>query len=55
MMRCGEKCFLVTFEMNDEKHIKEINARTPAESRRFLRKAYGNEVSILSARRKQNR
>lgn len=51
-MRCGEKCFLVTFEMNNEEHIKEINARTPAESRRFTRKKYGNEISILSARKK---
>ncbi|MHA6253272.1 hypothetical protein [Oceanobacillus sp. CAU 1775] len=52
-MRCGEKCFLVEFEIDGEKHLKSINARTPAESRRFTRKEYGDEITILSARQKK--
>ncbi|HLR53055.1 MAG TPA: hypothetical protein VK072_09310 [Candidatus Avamphibacillus sp.] len=51
-MRCGEKCFFVQTEVDGEKQTKPINARTPAEARKFFRKEYGKESIILSVKRK---
>jgi len=52
-LRCGEKCFLVQTEIDGEKETKPINARTPAEARKFFRKEYGREPEILSVRKEK--
>ncbi|MBM7602975.1 hypothetical protein JOC75_000945 [Metabacillus crassostreae] len=46
-MRCGSKCFYVELELNEEKMIKSITARTPAEARKTIRLEYGAEATIL--------
>lgn len=50
-MRCGEKCFLVTFEVYGEQKIVPISARTPVEARKKLRKVVGAEAQILFVKR----
>lgn len=47
-LRCGTKCFLIEIEVNGEKHIKSVLARTPAEARKTIRIDYGAEANILS-------
>lgn len=47
-MRCGSKCFLVTIEMNGEKQMKHVTARTPVDARKTIRLEYGAETQILS-------
>ncbi|MGG4467666.1 hypothetical protein ABER68_06555 [Paenibacillus alvei] len=49
-MRCGAKCFLVELEINGEKQVKPINARTPVDARKTIRFEYGAEANILSVR-----
>lgn len=49
-MRCGAKCFLVQLELNGEKEIKSVNARTPVEARKAVRTEYGEKVQILSVK-----
>ncbi|GAB3796138.1 hypothetical protein [Virgibacillus kimchii] len=49
-MRCGAKCFLVEAEIDGEKRIKSVNARTPAEARKTIRKAYGHRTPVISVR-----
>lgn len=49
-MRCGEKCFLVHIDMDGEEQTQFINARSPAEARKTLRKRYGKALEILSVR-----
>lgn len=52
-MRCGEKCFMVQTEIDGEKQTKPINARTPAEARKFYRKQHGENPAIISVREKR--
>lgn len=33
-MRCGEKCFLVTYEIGGEQRVAPVTARTPVEARK---------------------
>lgn len=47
-MRCGSKCFLVTIEMDGEKQIKPVTARSPVVARKTIRMEYGAEAQILS-------
>ncbi|WP_198158788.1 hypothetical protein [Robertmurraya korlensis] len=47
-MRCGSKCYLVTIEMNGEKQIMPVTARSPVEARKAIRLEYGAEAQILS-------
>ena len=49
-MRCGSKCFMVEFELNGEKQIKPVVARTPVEARKTIRLEYGSEPQILTVR-----
>lgn len=53
-MRCGAKCFHVEIEIDEEKVIKPVNARTPAEARKTVRRKYGAEAPILSVRERKN-
>jgi len=52
-LRCGEKCFFVEAEIDGERIIKPVNARTPALARKTLRKAYGKGTPILAVKRKK--
>ena len=47
-MRCGSKCFLVEMEVNGEKQVKPVTARTPVDARKTIRLEYGAEAQILS-------
>lgn len=47
-MRCGTKRYIANIEINGEKHIKPIIARTPAEARKSIRKTYGKNTIIHS-------
>ncbi|UPG65214.1 hypothetical protein [Metabacillus endolithicus] len=49
-MRCGSKCFLVEIEMNGEKQIQSVTARTPVEARKTIRLEYGAEAHILKVK-----
>jgi len=50
-MRCGEKCFLVTFEVKGERQVAPILARTPVEARKKLRGNIGAEANIIFVKR----
>ncbi|GIP60834.1 hypothetical protein MKX50_01150 [Paenibacillus sp. FSL W8-0186] len=50
-MRCGEKCFLVTYEIGGEQRVAPVTARTPVEARKKLRRTIGAEPSIIAVRR----
>ncbi|WP_164515030.1 hypothetical protein [Paenibacillus lentus] len=50
-MRCGEKCFVVTYEIDGEQKEAPITARTPVEARKKLRSALGDKPNILTVRR----
>lgn len=47
-MRCEEKCFVVEMEANGESQTKQLNARTPAEARKKIRKQTGEQTKIIS-------
>ena len=47
-MRCGAKCFLVEFEVNGEKQVMPVNARTSVEARKTIRIEYGSEANIVT-------
>lgn len=49
-MRCGSKCFLIEMEVNGERQMQSVTARTPAEARKTIRIEYGAESSILSVK-----
>ncbi|MFB9974181.1 hypothetical protein ACFFJF_09505 [Allobacillus sp. GCM10007489] len=51
-MRCGEKCFVVEMETNGESQTKQLNARTPAEARKKIRKQTGEQTKIISVLKK---
>ncbi|MNJ41339.1 hypothetical protein D3C77_362590 [compost metagenome] len=50
-MRCGEKCFLVTYEIDGEQQVASVTARTPVEARKKLRRTHGDKANILTVRR----
>ena len=54
-MRCGSKCFLVEMEVNGEKQVKPVTARTPVDARKTIRLEYGAEAQILSVREEKKR
>jgi RNA polymerase-interacting CarD/CdnL/TRCF family regulator len=47
-MRCGEKCFYVTMEKDNVTVELPVNARTPVDARKTVRREYGREIEILS-------
>ncbi|MFS0821923.1 hypothetical protein [Bacillus sp. 1P02SD] len=49
-MRCGAKCFLVEIEVGGETQVESVNARTPAEARKSIRKKHGTETQILAVK-----
>jgi len=53
-LRCGAKCFHVETEIDGEKLIESIRARTPAEARKTIRKEYGANTAVLSVRERKN-
>jgi len=50
-MRCGEQCFLVTYEVKGEQKVAPILARTPVEARKKLRGDIGADADILAVKR----
>lgn len=54
ILRCGEKCFIVKMELKGEEHTQPVNARTPAEARKFFRREHGSKPEIISVRKKDN-
>jgi hypothetical protein len=54
-MRCGSKCFLVEIEVNAEKHIMPVTARTPVEARKTIRIEYGAKAQILSVKEEKKK
>ncbi|HLR75711.1 MAG TPA: hypothetical protein VK077_10575 [Virgibacillus sp.] len=49
-MRCGAKRFQAEIEVNGEREIKSLTARTPAEARKYIRRKYGQATKILFVR-----
>ncbi|MFD1778576.1 hypothetical protein ACFSFW_07840 [Fredinandcohnia salidurans] len=49
-MRCGAKCFLVEIEVDGKTQVQSVNARTPAEARKNIRKVLGTETQILAVK-----
>ncbi|WP_246943403.1 hypothetical protein [Bacillus pinisoli] len=47
-MRCGTRCFTVEMEVNGEKHVKIVTARTPVEARKTIRIEYGADAKIVT-------
>lgn len=54
-MRCGAKRFQAEIKIDDEKHVKSVIARTPAETRKTIRKTYGDEIDIISVIEERNK
>lgn len=48
-MMCGSRCYLVEVEVDGFKKRKRVNARTPVNARKFIRKRYGKDAIIHSA------
>lgn len=48
-MRCGAKCFQIEIALQNNRKITSVNARTPANARRLIKKKYGSHVTIISA------
>lgn len=53
-MRCGAKCFIAEIELDGEKKIKPVIARTPAAVRKTIRAKYGKDIEIFSVRAEEN-
>ena len=51
-MRCGTRCFIVTFEHGDDHITKDINARSQVDARKIVKKQYGGKANIKSVRKK---
>ncbi|MCC3356027.1 hypothetical protein [Bacillus sp. REN16] len=49
-MRCGAKCFVVEIEVDGKSQVETVNARTPAEARKNIRKKCGVETHILAVK-----
>ncbi|MDR4889673.1 hypothetical protein RGU12_19450 [Fredinandcohnia sp. QZ13] len=54
-MRCGAKCFLVKIEVGGETQVVLVNARTPAEARKNIRKKHGTETQILAVKEEKKK
>ncbi|GGH86542.1 hypothetical protein JOD43_003560 [Pullulanibacillus pueri] len=54
-MRCGAKCFLVETEVNGQKQISSVTARTPADVRKTIRLEYGTEANILTVKEERKK
>lgn len=54
-MMCGSKCYVVEIEVNGLKKTKRVNARSPVNARKFIRKKYGKETTIHSAVAERNK
>lgn len=50
-MRCGEKCFYVTIERENETKNIPVYARTQIEARKAVRRKYGKAVEIRTVKR----
>lgn len=50
MMRCGAKRYFVEAIANEEKIIKTVIARTPAEARKKFRSQFGVQIEIISVK-----
>lgn len=53
-MMCGSKCYIVKIEVDGLKKTKRVNARTPVNARKFIRKQYGQAATIHSAVAEKN-
>ncbi len=51
-MRCGTRCFIVTFEHEDDYITKELPARSQVDARKIIKKQYGDNANIKSVRKK---
>ena len=49
-MQCGAKCFLVEVELNGEKKVVPVKARTSVLARKTVRVQYEDAVKILSVK-----
>ena len=47
-MRCGTRCFVVTYERDDKHVTEEISARSQVDARKIVKKNYGHTVNIKS-------
>ncbi|MEH7236679.1 hypothetical protein [Bacillus sp. JJ1562] len=54
-MRCGAKCFLVEIEADGKAQVESVNARTPAEARKNIRKKWGTETHILAVKEEKKK
>ncbi len=52
-MRCGEKCFYVKIEKDNEIETLPVFARSTAEARKTVRSKYGRKTAIHSVRPKR--
>jgi RNA polymerase-interacting CarD/CdnL/TRCF family regulator len=52
-MRCGEKCFYVKLDKNNETVQIPVNARTTAGARKTIRNEFGKDVEIISVQTKR--
>lgn len=51
-MRCGTRCFIVSFEHDDQVITKELNARSQIDARKIVKKYYGNNINVKSVLKK---
>ncbi|GGE57163.1 hypothetical protein GCM10011391_40070 [Pullulanibacillus camelliae] len=52
-MRCGAKCFVAEMEVDGQKQVRPVTARTPADVRKTIRLEYGTGVTVLSVKEKR--
>lgn len=52
-MRCGTKCFSVTYEVDGREQTTFIHTRTPAEARKQLRLDTNGEGKIITLRQQK--
>lgn len=52
-MRCGAKRFHAEIEIEGEKKMLSLVARTPAEARKYIRRKYGELTQIISVRERK--
>ncbi|MBB3111478.1 hypothetical protein FHS18_003546 [Paenibacillus phyllosphaerae] len=49
-MRCGSRCFSVTFEVDGDQQFKSVTARSSVDARKMIRQAYGESARIVSVK-----
>ncbi|MFD2114953.1 hypothetical protein ACFSTH_15085 [Paenibacillus yanchengensis] len=54
-MRCGERCFLVTVQIDGEQQTDKITARTSVDARKKVRRMYGVKANVISVVRDNTR